>query len=104
MSGFVFHPEALVDLEEIWEFIADESLSGHLRVILSNLQDRSHCLNCTRDNDPWRTFDARPNSAMLAKMPNIRRPSMQVSTPPRKKGRHAGLGVANSVPLILLVA
>jgi len=22
MSGFVFHPEALADLEEIWEFIA----------------------------------------------------------------------------------
>ena len=33
MSGFVLHPEALVDLEEIWEYIATDSLDAadHIR-------------------------------------------------------------------------
>jgi plasmid stabilization system protein ParE len=33
MSGFVLHPEALVDLEEIWEFIAANSLDAADRVL-----------------------------------------------------------------------
>ena len=33
MSGFVFHPEALSDLEEIWEFIAEVSLDSADRVL-----------------------------------------------------------------------
>ena len=33
MSGFVLHPEALVDLEEIWEFIAADSLDAADRVL-----------------------------------------------------------------------
>jgi len=33
MSGFVFHPEALADLEEIWEFIAADSLDAADRVL-----------------------------------------------------------------------
>jgi toxin ParE1/3/4 len=28
MSGFVFHPDALADLDEIWEFIAADNLSA----------------------------------------------------------------------------
>lgn len=32
MSGFVFHPEAVADLEDIWEFIANDNLNaaGHV--------------------------------------------------------------------------
>jgi antitoxin ParD1/3/4 len=33
MSGFVFHPSALTDLEEIWEFIAADSLDAADRVV-----------------------------------------------------------------------
>ena len=33
MSGFVLHPEALADLEEIWEFIAAENLAAADRVL-----------------------------------------------------------------------
>ena len=33
MSGFVLHPEAVADLEEIWEFIAAESSEAANRVV-----------------------------------------------------------------------
>jgi plasmid stabilization system protein ParE len=33
MSGFVLHPEALTDLNEIWEFIAADNLGAADRVI-----------------------------------------------------------------------
>jgi len=33
MSGFVFHPDALVDLNEIWEFIAADNPVAADRVI-----------------------------------------------------------------------
>jgi len=33
MSGFVFHPSAISDLEEIWEFIAEDSADAAERVI-----------------------------------------------------------------------
>jgi plasmid stabilization system protein ParE len=43
MSGFVFHPEALVDLEEIWEFIAAGNLEAADR-ILSALREAMRSL------------------------------------------------------------
>jgi toxin ParE1/3/4 len=33
MSGFVLHPEALADLEEVWEFIAANNLEAADRVL-----------------------------------------------------------------------
>jgi plasmid stabilization system protein ParE len=33
VSGFVLHPGALTDLDEIWEFIADDSLTAADRVL-----------------------------------------------------------------------
>ena len=33
MSGFVLHPEALADIEEIWEFIAADNLAAADRVL-----------------------------------------------------------------------
>jgi len=33
MSGFVLHPAALTEIQEIWEFIAAESLDGADRVL-----------------------------------------------------------------------
>ena len=33
MSGFVLHPSAILDLEEIWEFIAEDSPDAADRVI-----------------------------------------------------------------------
>jgi len=33
MSGFVFHPDALADLNEIWEFIAADNLDAADRVL-----------------------------------------------------------------------
>ena len=38
MSGFVLHPAAFADLEEIWEFIAVDSLDAADRV-LTEIQD-----------------------------------------------------------------
>ena len=32
MTGYVFHPEAYADLEDIWEFIADDNLDAADRV------------------------------------------------------------------------
>lgn len=33
MSGFVLHPEALADLEEIWEYIGADNLDAADRVL-----------------------------------------------------------------------
>ena len=33
MSGFVFHPDAVSDLDEIWEFIAADNLAAADRVL-----------------------------------------------------------------------
>jgi len=33
MSGFVLHPEAFADLDEIWEFIASDNLTAADRVL-----------------------------------------------------------------------
>ena len=33
MSGFVLHPDAIADLDEIWEFIAADNLSAADRVL-----------------------------------------------------------------------
>lgn len=33
MSGFVLHPKAFTDLEEIWDFIADDNLDAADRVL-----------------------------------------------------------------------
>jgi plasmid stabilization system protein ParE len=33
MSGFVLHPDALADLEEIWEFIAADNLNAADKVL-----------------------------------------------------------------------
>lgn len=33
MTGYAFHPEALLDLDEIWEFIAKDSLDAADRVV-----------------------------------------------------------------------
>lgn len=33
MSGFVLHPEAIVDLEEIWDFIAADNVDAADRVL-----------------------------------------------------------------------
>jgi plasmid stabilization system protein ParE len=32
MTGYDFHPEAALDLDEIWDFIADDSLNAADRV------------------------------------------------------------------------
>ncbi len=33
MSGYAFHPEAFIDLDEIWEFVAAENLDAADRLI-----------------------------------------------------------------------
>jgi plasmid stabilization system protein ParE len=33
MSGFVFHPDAVTDLDEIWEFIAAGNLEAADRTV-----------------------------------------------------------------------
>ena len=33
MTGYAFHPEALLDLDEVWEFIAKDSLDAADRVV-----------------------------------------------------------------------
>jgi plasmid stabilization system protein ParE len=43
MSGFVLHPEALVDLEEIWEFIAADNLEAADHV-LKEIREGMHSL------------------------------------------------------------
>jgi len=39
VNGYDFHPEALADLDEIWEFVATESLAAADRVIQEILSD-----------------------------------------------------------------
>jgi plasmid stabilization system protein ParE len=43
MSGFVLHPEAYTDLEEIWEYIATDSLDAADRV-REEIYDAIHSL------------------------------------------------------------
>ena len=33
MSGYAFHPEAFADLDEIWEYIADDNIDAADRVL-----------------------------------------------------------------------
>ena len=40
MSGFVLHPDAFADLDEIWEFIAADSQSAADRVREQSKQNR----------------------------------------------------------------
>jgi hypothetical protein len=50
MSGFVLHPEALTDLDDIWEFIASDNVGaadrlpqvGHIRPDLTSRPLRFH--------------------------------------------------------------
>ena len=37
MSGYDFHPEAAIDIDEIWDFIAEDSLEAADKVIASIL-------------------------------------------------------------------
>lgn len=37
MTGYDFHPEAAVDLDEIWDFIAEDSLDAADRVVADSL-------------------------------------------------------------------
>lgn len=43
MSGFVLHPEALADLEEIWEYIAADNLDA-ADLVLEELYEAIHGL------------------------------------------------------------
>jgi plasmid stabilization system protein ParE len=53
MSGFVFHPGALADLTEIWEYIAADSLAAADRVVEEIREGvRSVCLP-VRPPVPW---------------------------------------------------
>lgn len=45
MSGFVLHPEALADLQEIWEYIAADNLDAAGGTVSSD--SRSHFLSST---------------------------------------------------------
>jgi len=38
MTGYDFHPEAETDLDEIWDFIADDNIDAADRVIADILQ------------------------------------------------------------------
>lgn len=38
MTEYAFHPEALLDLDEIWEFIAQDSLDAADRVVAEILE------------------------------------------------------------------
>jgi plasmid stabilization system protein ParE len=38
MTGYDFHPEALVDLDEIWEFIVPDSIDAADRVVSDVLE------------------------------------------------------------------
>jgi plasmid stabilization system protein ParE len=48
MTGYDFHPEAALDLDEIWEFIAEANLDAADRVIVDILAAISCCLSQTR--------------------------------------------------------
>ena len=45
MSGYAFHPEALHDLDEIWEFIAKDNLDAANRIVAQVL---ATCENLSR--------------------------------------------------------
>ena len=43
MSGFVFHPDALTDLNEIWEYIAADNPAA-ADLVLEDIQEAIHSL------------------------------------------------------------
>jgi plasmid stabilization system protein ParE len=51
MTGYDFHPQAALDLDEIWEFIAGDNLDAADRVIADVLASISWCLSQTRAID-----------------------------------------------------
>ena len=61
MSGSVLHPEALADLEEIWEFIAAENLEAAARVLD---EIRENTAGRDGDLDP-----SRPGAAAKNRLP-----------------------------------
>jgi plasmid stabilization system protein ParE len=48
MSGFAFHPDAFADLDEIWEYIAQDNIDAADRV-LADIHTVLHTLAATSD-------------------------------------------------------
>ena len=51
MSGYAFHPDAFADLDEIWEYIAEDNLDAADRV-LADIHTVLHTLAASPHRTP----------------------------------------------------
>lgn len=54
MSGYVFHPEVFADLDEIWEYIAEDDPEAADQVI-EDIRDAIESLVATPNKGHWRS-------------------------------------------------
>lgn len=76
MSGFVLHPEALADLQEIWEYIAADNLDAADRVLQELYEAIRGLISFPQQGHLRSDLTARP----------LRFQSVRPSRPPNPKG------------------
>jgi len=61
MSGYVFHPEAFADLDEIWEYIAEDNPEAADRVI-EDIREAIRSLVQNPHKGHWRSGRRNPRT------------------------------------------
>jgi plasmid stabilization system protein ParE len=67
MTGYVFHPEASLDLDEIWEFIANDNLDAADKVIAEILDALDKLVSFPNQGHQRPDLTSRPLRCTLAR-------------------------------------